>query len=154
VRLREWMEALPKRLQPLLPPDLRGFRWSARPWLVQVYYHDPAFHYEVWHLGERRGRIEIGLHFESRDPERNRDALKRMSRHIWEIRDRLGPYVEAELWDRGWAKVFETHPLPPLDEESLDRFAQRLTLWIQTLEPILAREQAGAHDLPTPPRGA
>ncbi|GBD10060.1 hypothetical protein HRbin22_02323 [Candidatus Thermoflexus japonica] len=77
MRLREWMEALPKRLRPLLPPDLSGFRWSARPWLVQIYDRDPAFHYEVWHLGERRGRIEIGLHFESRDPERNRDALER-----------------------------------------------------------------------------
>ncbi len=144
MRLREWMEALPKQLKPLLPSDLNGFRWSARPWLVQIYYRDPAFHYEVWHLGERRGRIEIGLHFESRDPSRNRAALEWVSLHIWEIRDRLGPYVEAEPWDRGWAKVFETHPLPPLDEESLARFAQRLALWIQTLEPILARSPANA----------
>jgi len=137
------MEALPKRLKPLLPPDLSGFRWTARPWLVQIYYRDPAFHYEVWHLGERRGRMEVGLHFESRDPERNQAALEWVSLHIWEIRHHLGPYVEAEPWDRGWAKVFETHPLPPLDEESLARFAQRLALWIQTLEPILARERTG-----------
>ncbi len=138
MRLREWMEALPRRLKLLLPPDLQGFRWSARPWLVQVYYRDPALHYEVWHLGERRGRIEVGLHFESRDPVRNRAMLMAACAHIWEIRAQLGPYVEAELWDRGWAKVFETHPLTPLDEDSLERFAQRLARWIQTLEPLLS----------------
>ncbi len=145
MRWREWMAALPERLKTHLPPELHGFRWSARPWLVQVYYRDPAFHYEVWHLGERRGRMEVGLHFESRDPVRNRSALETARGHIWEIRERLGPYVEAEPWDRGWAKVFETHPLPPPDAESLERFARRLALWIQTLEPILARARADAH---------
>lgn len=138
MRWREWMQALPQRLRGHLPPGLRAFRWRARPWLVQVYYGDPAFHYEVWMLGERRGRIEIGLHFESRDPERNRAALAAVVPWIWEIRARLGPFVEAEPWDRGWAKVFETHPLPPPDEESLERFAGRLALWIETLEPLVA----------------
>ncbi len=137
------MRALPEAVRPYLPPELRDFQWQARTWLVQFYYSDPRLHYEVWWLGEQRGkRLELGLHFESRDPTLNQRLLERFLAHLFEIKAELGPQVEAEMWDRGWTKVYEVYPFAGFDRETLDAVAARLARVMTVLQPILEAEMS------------
>jgi hypothetical protein len=130
------MRALPEAIRPRLAKRLRDFRTTGRSWLVQVYYDDPHLHYEVWNLGPRRGRLEIGLHFESRERELNARLLEGMLAHLFEIKAELGSSFEAEPWDKGWTKVYETIGLEPFSAEYLDRVAVRVAQVISVLEPI------------------
>ena len=134
---RAFFGGLPPALRPLLPRPLQRFKSVQRfSWLVQVYYDDPMLHYEVWHLGRDRGKLEIGLHFESRDRTTNERMLGGFSRHMLEVKQLLGDQFEAEPWDRGWTKVYETRPLQPLDQDFLNSVARRLAEVIEVLQPI------------------
>lgn len=130
------MQALPGAVRPLVPPELRRFKSAVRGWLCQLYYADPRLHYEVWNMGERRGLIEIGLHFESRDADENRELLMAFSRRMVEVKATLGEQWEAEMWDKGWTKVYETVPYAPFTEELLAAIATRLARAMTVLQPI------------------
>ena len=132
----QFMHALPSATRGRLPSPLRKFKSLSHSWLCQLYYRDPRLHYEVWNLGERRGRIEIGLHFESRDRARNAALLAGFSRRMVEVKAALGPQWEAEPWDRGWTKVYETVPYEPFSDEVLESIAARLARAITVLQPI------------------
>ena len=130
------MRALPEAIRPRLVKRWRDFQVAGRAWLVQLYYDDPRVHYEVWNLGSRRGRLEIGLHCESRDAALNVRYLEGMSSHLFEIKAQLGASFEAEPWDKGWTKVYETIPLELFDSDYLERVAARVAQVIDVLEPI------------------
>ena len=132
----QFMHALPAATRERLPPELRRFKSANRSWLCQLYYRDPRLHYEVWNLGERRGRLELGLHFESRDRAVNAALLAGFSRRMVEVKARLGPQWEAEPWDKGWAKVYETLSYEPFSEEVLAAVAARLARAMSVLQPI------------------
>ena len=87
-------------------------------------------------MGERRGLIEIGLHFESRDADQNRELLAAFSRRMVEVKATLGERWEAEMWDKGWTKVYETVPYAPFTEELLAAIAARLARAMTVLQPI------------------
>jgi hypothetical protein len=131
-----FMQALPEAVRPHLPPPLRKFRTSVRGWLCQLYYGDPRLHYEVWNFGERRGLLEIGLHFESRDRALNERLLRGFLRHMIEVKATLGEQWEAEFWDKGWTKVYETIPYEPFSADLLDRVSRRLAQAMVVLTPI------------------
>jgi hypothetical protein len=130
------VRALPEAVRPRLPKQLRDFKTASRSWLAQFYYDDPRLHYEVWNLGERRKRLEIGLHFESRERELNARLLEGMLAHLFEIKAELGSTFEAEPWDKGWTKVYETIPLESFNAEYLERVAARVAQVIRVLESI------------------
>lgn len=130
------MTALPDATRAHLPAHLRHFRSAHRSWLCQLYYHDPLLHYEVWNLGERRGRLEIGLHFESRNRGQNAELLRGFSQRMVAIKAQLGPQWEAEQWDKGWTKVYETIPYEPFSHEVLEAVARRLAGAMSVLQPI------------------
>src|SRR3990172_2092740 len=132
----QFMHAIPAAIRERLPADLRRFKSATRSWLCQIYYRDPYLHYEVWNLGERRGLLEIGLHFESRDAQKNAALLAGFSRRMAEVKHALGPQWEAEPWDRGWTKVYETVPYEPFSDESLSAISARLARAITVLQPI------------------
>jgi hypothetical protein len=132
----QFMRELPAAARAQLPSHLRRFKSAGRSWLCQLYYHDPQLHYEVWNMGERRGRLEIGLHFESRQPEVNAALLAGFSRRMPEIKHELGAQWEAEPWDRGWTKVYETVPYEPFSNEVLAAISARLARAITVLQPI------------------
>ncbi len=132
----QFMARLPAATRPHLPPALRQFRSAHRSWLCQLYYGDPRLHYEVWNLGERRGRLEIGLHFESRNREENLALLRGFSKHMVAVKAALGAQWEAEHWDKGWAKVYETVPYEPFSEATLEATAARLARAITVLQPL------------------
>ena len=141
------MRALPDAIRAKLGKRLQDFQTAGRSWLVQLYYDDPNIHYEIWNLGERRGRLEIGLHFESRTPGLNARLLEGIMAHLFEIKAELGPSFEAEPWDKGWTKVYEAILLEPFSAEYLERVAARMAQVMGVLEPI-RRDLQGAAKRP------
>ena len=137
MRASEFMRAIPAATRAKLPNHWQSFKTHARPWLVQLSYADPLLHYEVVTLGERRGILEIGLHFESRNPQVNVRLLDGFTRHLFEIKAELGDRFEAEMWDKGWTKVYATIPLESMTDEYLNRVAERLAKMIVVLQPML-----------------
>ncbi len=137
MRLDELMRAIPPATRVKLPKKLQGFKVATRSWLVQLYYADPLIHYEVVTLGIKRRELEIGLHFESRNSATNEQLLAGFTRHLFEIKAELGDSFEAEMWDKGWTKVYETFPMETFDEAYVDRVAARLAQVINVLQPIL-----------------
>ncbi|MBP7691749.1 MAG: hypothetical protein KA764_07515 [Anaerolineales bacterium] len=135
----QFMAGLPAATRVHLPAPLRRFQSAHRSWLCQLYYGDPRQHYEVWNLGERRGRLEVGLHFESRDRLENAAWLHAFSAHMVAVKAALGPQWEAEMWDRGWTKVYETVPYEAFNDAYLERIARRLAGAIAVLQPLWAR---------------
>jgi len=131
------MAAVPDAVQQHLGTDLLLRRGRLWPWGVQLYEDDPRYHYEVARVTPRLGdRLEIGLHFESKNPADNRELLAECQVHLLEIKAELGDSVEAELWDRGWTKVYDTLPLAPYEPAYLDTVARRLAEIARVLQPI------------------
>ena len=87
-------------------------------------------------MGERRGVLEIGLHFESRNRVVNERLLRGFFDHMIGIKATLGEQWEAEYWDKGWTKVYETVPYEPFSTDLLDRVAGRLGRAMTVLSPI------------------
>ena len=111
----------------------------------QFYEDEPRLHYEIVRTSLRFGdRIELGLHLESRSPQVNDALLAYFQGRLVEIKAALGDGFEAELWDRGWAKVYETIPLSPYDAVFLEQVGERMARIISVLHPLLkaARESA------------
>ena len=143
MRLDELLRAIPPATQAKLPLALQSFKVARRSWLVQLYYADPLVHYEVVTLGVKRGELEIGLHFESRNSAINERLLNGFMQYLFEIKAELGGGFEAEMWDKGWTKVYETIPMETFDEAYVDRLAGRLAHVIEVLQPILEHLTAG-----------
>lgn len=80
--------------------------------------------------------MELGLHFESRNPAENRALLNGFAAHLVEIKAVLGNGMEAEQWDKGWTKVYETIALQTYDATYLNLVAHRLAEIVTALHPI------------------
>jgi hypothetical protein len=123
-----------------LPEELRGFEWQQRWALVQLWYENRRVHYEVW-FHRRIDRLEVALHFEA-DSETNRRMLERFEESLIVAKAEISERVEADPWDKGWARVYEMLPLEPLDERYMQKVAAKLTRFVGVLEP-LRRETSG-----------
>lgn len=142
------MRALPEQVRGQADSALRKIRSAHRPWLSQLYFAEATVHYELWSMGVQRGpagvaMLELGLHFESRDRAVNAMLLAAFDRRMIEVKRALGSQWEAEPWDRGWAKVYETFPREALEDEYLDRIAVRLAAAIRVLQPIVEETLSG-----------
>ena len=135
-RSSEFFRALPAKLRPRLPKDLRKFDTRLRNWMLQVHYDDPYVHYEASALPKLKV-FEVGLHFERRGRELNDELLSHCLQYVFEIKAELGPQVEFEKWDKGWSKIYETLPLATYDEAYLERVAERMAQLIACLQPLL-----------------
>lgn len=138
-----FVAGLPDTLKPLLPVHLQSFQ-VRRPWgnLLQFNYGEAALHYEVARVNARPGQPapgwELGFHWEARDQRLNRFLLIGFRRHLFEIKSELGETMEAEMWDRGWAKIYEVYPDAPLTVDYQIALATRLAMIITCLQPIFA----------------
>jgi len=133
---RAFMKTLPEMVIPALPPALQGIK-TRQPWpsLIQFHFGEPYLHYEVNRARYRPG-LEIGFHNESRDRKLNRFLLKGFRQNLFEIKDTLGESIEAEMWDRGWTKIYEVYPEGKLDEVYQAAVGRRLVEFINCLHPI------------------
>ncbi|HRQ39997.1 MAG TPA: hypothetical protein PLD25_18970 [Chloroflexota bacterium] len=133
---RQFIATLPPVVTPYLPAHLQGVQvkqpWQ---WLVQFHFGEPRLHYEVSRVARRQG-WELGFHCEATDPRLNRYLLDGFRRHLFEIKDTLGESVEAEMWDKGWTKIYEVYPDASLTRSYQTAVAQRLATIIICLHPI------------------
>jgi len=147
-----FLKSLPEALRPLLPPPLQGFQWRLQ-WssLLQIHYGEASLHYEIVHVGERLGRSrtgwELGFHCESRDHALNRFLLDGFRRHLFEIKAELGDSIEAEMWDRGWTKIYEVYADESLTEAYRDAVAARLAAIMACLHPVFVDLRGAAASL-------
>jgi hypothetical protein len=132
----QFMRALPEAIRPRLPAELRRFKSLTRGWLCQLYYRQPLLHYEAWNQGERRGQVEIGLHFESRNAQENERYLRGFARYLTEIKARLGYQWEAEQWTRSWTKVYRVVKYEPFSDAYLEAIAAQLAQAMIVLQPM------------------
>ena len=138
-----FLGSLPDVLRPLLPEHLRKFQ-VRRPWggLLQLHFGEPSLHYEVFHVGGRPGQLvqgwELGFHWEARDHRLNRFLLDGFRRNLFEIKSELGETIEAEMWDKGWTKIYEVFPDAPLSTDYQQAVAERLADIMTCLQPIFA----------------
>ena len=136
MKTREFLELLPDLVRQQLPQELSDFQVTRRiTSLIKLYYDHLAVHYEV-HVQRTKNEVELGLHFES-DPDSNYQFLELMSQRTKDIKESLGADVEVEEWVRGWARVHETLPLEPLDDDFLIEVSFKLSGMMRALEPIL-----------------
>jgi hypothetical protein len=157
LRVRDFMSLVLERTTELLPDELRGFTARIRSVWLQLHYHTPAVHYEVW-LTRKTGRIEIGLHFEGPREFSYRWA-EVMALYMPEIQGRLGPQVELEEWTPSWTRIHQTLPYDPLSEPLAQEVARRLADTIAVLQPMVERERAHVAEeletaVPTRPLGS
>lgn len=138
LKLSNFVKLVPEAARGQLPRQLQKFHVSLMPWLSQVYYHDKAVHYELVKLLSKYGenKLEVGLHFESKNQSLNTTLLHGFDHHLFEIRDQLGENWWAEPWDRGWTKVYTTFEFQTLDDALVDQTAHLLARTIATMQPI------------------
>lgn len=131
------MAAIPDAVTRCLVGDVRLKRGRLWSFGVQLYDDDPRFHYEVARVPIRLGdRLEIGFHLESRNVAENRRLLDGFAARMVEIKAALGEDVEAEPWDRGWTKVYETIALEIYSDVYLQAVARRLAKVVTVLHPV------------------
>lgn len=132
----KFLKTLPKVVIAELPERLRGIK-VRQPyrWIVQFNYGEPRLHYEVSSAKHREG-WELGFHCEAKDKRLNRFLLQGFRRHLFEIKETLGEQVEAEMWDRGWTKIYEVYPEGDLTEAYQRQVGARLASFIVCLHPI------------------
>ena len=133
---QRFLKTLPDVIIPQLPLPLQGIKvrqpWR---WLIQFHYGEPRLHYEVSRPRNRRD-LELGFHCEARDKELNRFLLSGFRRNLFEIKDVLGESLEAEMWDRGWTKIYEVYPEGEINEEYQAAVGSRMAEIIVCLHPI------------------
>lgn len=132
----KFLKTLPDLVVARLPDPLQGIK-IRQPyrWLVQFHFGEPRLHFEVSSAKHRPG-WELGFHCEARDKRLNRFLLDGFRRHLFEIKDTLGNQVEAEMWDRGWTKIYEVYPEGELTAAYQAALATRLAEFIICLHPI------------------
>jgi hypothetical protein len=128
-----------------------GFRLNteARGRLAKFWFgKNNSVHYEIW-IHDRTMQLEIGLHCES-TPEYNALLYKEFDHVILDIQQKLGKSFWLEDWDHGWIRLYETHPLRPLDVSRAEEIAARLLEVVAAVEPYY-REILSKLQQPPPP---
>ena len=133
---QKFVKKLPDVVIAQLPPPLQGIKvrqpWR---WLVQFHYGEARLHYEVSRPRNRPG-LELGFHCEARDKDLNRYLLFGFRQNLFEIKDVLGESIEAEMWDKGWTKIYEVYPEGDLTTDYQTAVGGRLAEIITCLHPI------------------
>ncbi|MCP4360280.1 MAG: hypothetical protein GY796_19915 [Chloroflexi bacterium] len=133
---RQFMATMPDVVVPNLPDQLQKIQ-VRRPWrwLIQFHFGEPRLHYELSRVSWRKG-WELGFHCEAKDKNLNRYLLIGFRRCLFEIKETLGNSIEAEMWDKGWTKIYEVVPEAPLTPTYQAEIGQRLAEIIICLHPI------------------
>lgn len=134
--LSNFLKTMPPVVIAQLPSNLQKIQvrqpWR---WLVQFHYGEPWLHYELSQAKWRPG-LEVGFHCESRDKELNRYLLNGFRKHLFEIKTALGDSIEAEMWDKGWTKIYEVYPEGELTPDYQTAVGSRLAKMIVCIHPI------------------
>ncbi len=102
----DFLRGLLDAVRAQLSEELQSLEARQQGSLIKLYAQDPAIHFELW-LHRSRGRAELGLHFETRDPDRNRRLLEYVTDDLLFLKEALGHGLEAEPWDKGWTRLYQ-----------------------------------------------
>ena len=108
---------------------------------AQWYYDDPRLHFEAW-WHANTGRLELGLHLEG-PAELNERIAAGLSRQMLMIQGRLGGRLDLEPWDKGWVRLYETHPVEVFDRDRVASTAARMAELISVLWPMCKELRGG-----------
>jgi hypothetical protein len=143
---RSFFDQVDDEVRGFVGPAMRNFRTEKSGRLIKLWYEDPSVHFEAQKLSptwspSARPCLEIGLHLESRLPERNEAMLGQLlaSRHLWESRLAGADYGEA-FGPQGpsWRRLSEVVEIDSMDEELAGEVAERVSAYIVTLQPLLS----------------
>ncbi|MBI3942015.1 MAG: hypothetical protein HY326_03305 [Chloroflexi bacterium] len=132
---KAFLNGISQQVATLLPDGLQELHTQNYGRMLQLYYDDPALHFEIWPV-DKTGRLEVGLHFES-NRATNEWLYQELAAQIFEIKSELGHLVEVERWDHGWSRVHETLSLQPFDEGFQRDVTERLARYIAILWPMV-----------------
>ena len=132
---KQFLKSMPDVVVPYLPSQLQDVQAVTWNWLVKFHFGEPRLHYEISRVPRRDG-WELGFHFESQDKNLNRFLLQGFRRHLFEIKDILGASMEAEMWDKGWSKIYEVYPSAPLTTNYQAEVGKRVADIMICLHPI------------------
>lgn len=134
----EFMPFIANHLPQYLPEEWQGYHFGETKWMCQVYYgNEKRIHYEVSRVWNRLGQtVEVGLHFESRDSTLNHAYLHALDHRLIEIQATLEAEIRAEVWDKGWTKIYRLLPDQPLTSDFAHQTTETLAQFMMVLEPI------------------
>ena len=133
--MTDFLRGVLEATRAALPADLGPLEARQQGSLIKLFADEPAIHFELW-LHRSRGRVELGLHFETRDARRNRRLLEYVADELPFLKEAVGQGIEAEPWDKGWTRVYLTQALDRLGPEEQAGLASRFATLIEALEPI------------------
>jgi hypothetical protein len=138
----EFLRGVLEAAQARLPGQLQQLETRHQGSLIKLWRDEPAIHFEMA-VHHARGRVELALHFETRDAKRNRQLLEYVADDLPFLKEALGAGLEAEPWDKGWTRLYLTRPVERLGVEEQARLAAAFAEFIEVLEPI-SQEAAAA----------
>lgn len=116
--------------------ELVGFGSRQRFGYLQYFRGDPGVHYEIW-VQRKTQRLEIGLHFEMADSERNYAAAAALGERAPEVVARVGPAYELEEWTKTWTRLHRSFAAPVLTEALASQAAADAAALIRGMEPLI-----------------
>jgi hypothetical protein len=119
-----------------LGPKLDGFDWRQRFGYVQYFRGKPDIHYEVW-VQRKTQRLEIGLHFEGPDRDRNYECAEALAIRSPDVQRAVGPEYELEEWTKAWTRLHRSFDAPALTPQLAAEAADRVVALIRGMEPIV-----------------
>jgi hypothetical protein len=141
IRTAGFFRALPPPVRAALPARLKAINHHLRSSQAQWFYDDPRLHFEAW-WHANTGRLELGLHLES-TPALNERIAAGLARQLLMIKARLGERLDLEPWDRGWIRLYETHPVEVFDADRIATTARRMAELIEVLWPMCTELRRG-----------
>jgi hypothetical protein len=136
LRIRDFLALAHGGVIEHLGAKLGGLEWRQRFGYLQYFRGDPAIHYEIW-VQRKTERLEIGLHFESPDRDRNYAAAELLASRAPEIVAAAGPAYELEEWTAQWTRLHRAFPAPALTSELAADAGDRAAALIVAMEPII-----------------
>jgi len=136
LRIREFLALVHDGVADRLGADLGGMQSRQRFGYLQYYRGDPGIHYEIW-VQRRTSRLELGLHFETADRERNYAAAEALSMRQPDVVAAIGPDYELEEWTAQWTRLHRSFRASTLTRELADEAATRVCDLMRGMEPLL-----------------
>lgn len=136
LRIRDFLALVHDALAAEMGRELDGFTSRQRFGYLQYYRGDASIHYEIW-VQRKTQRLEIGLHFESTDRDRNYAAAEELAARAPEVVARIGPEYELEEWTKTWTRLHRSFTAPSLTEELAASAASHAVALMRGMEPLL-----------------
>ncbi len=119
------------QLPSTLPRPNRRVMWT----ILQLYYGDPAVHFEL-QPQVARGQVELGLHFEA-DADTNELRAGLLAEHTIPVLGTLGPGWELEAWTVSWRRLHRVFPFERLTADLGREVAGEFARLLETLHPMI-----------------